>query len=166
MEVDKWYLSVFKRRSASSNHYHESTWVITKPNLYCTMILLPRPRCSCRSIYLTQTSKRSAHAATQPSDEGAAGPSNYYRRSTSTSSDTKGKSKDEGYRFPKKGRNGGEPDPFEILGIDRSSSQSEVKKQCTYPIPIVCVQRREGLIFRLQVGSPTSSGFFTSFIIA
>ena len=101
------------------------------------MTLLARHRCSCRSIYLAQSSKRSAHAAAQSSDDSQssnAGPSNYYRRSTSTPpADTKGKGKDDGYRFPKTGRSGGEPDPFEIMGIDRSSSQSEVKKQCMSP---------------------------------
>lgn len=79
---------------------------------------------------MVQSNQRSAHAAAQPSEEQSAGPSNYYRRSPPPPADVKGKGKDEGYRFPKKGRSGGEPDPFEIMSIDRSAPQSEIKKQC------------------------------------
>jgi hypothetical protein len=101
------------------------------------MTILARARCRCPRI--PNTTIRSAHAAAQPTDEAhaqsAAGPSNYYRRSTSSSSagpGSKGKSpeKENEYRFPLKGRMGGEPDPFEVMAIDRQATQSEVKKQC------------------------------------
>ncbi len=38
----------------------------------------------------------------------------------------------EQYRFPQMGRNGGSPDPFEVLGVERSASEKEVKQQCEY----------------------------------
>ena len=92
--------------------------------------------------------RRSAHAATAPKDqedENQAGPSNYYRRSDPTSSSGKGNGgssrvsgegigdgrRNNEYRFPKKGGKGGEPDPFEVMALDRTASQSDVKKQCT-----------------------------------
>lgn len=96
------------------------------------MIISVRSRCSCGLLRAPKTFNRSAHAAAQQSEENqaTAGPSNYYRRSP-PDMNGKGKGKaDEGYSFPKKGRNGGEPDPFEIMGVDRSAPQSEVKKQC------------------------------------
>jgi hypothetical protein len=107
------------------------------------MTLLTRSRCTCGILRSTNTSTRSAHAAAQPSEESqsTAGPSNYYRRSpqhasTNGNGNDKGKGKaEEGYRFPKKGRSGGEPDPFEIMGIDRSAPQSEVKRQCMLTHP-------------------------------
>jgi hypothetical protein len=83
---------------------------------------------------------RDAHAQAQPAqgeEEQQAGPSNYYRRSSDTRGHGKGKAKEQGqgqeteYRFPAKGKMGGEPDPFEVMSIERSASQSEVKKQCT-----------------------------------
>ncbi|UOH81097.1 hypothetical protein LQV05_003759 [Cryptococcus neoformans] len=33
------------------------------------------------------------------------------------------------YRFPEKGMNGGPPDPFEVMALDRSATQQEVKQQ-------------------------------------
>lgn len=36
----------------------------------------------------------------------------------------------DGYRFPERGRNGGAPDPFEVLALERSASQAQVKQQC------------------------------------
>jgi hypothetical protein len=96
-------------------------------------------------------SRRQAHAAARASEEEpVAGPSNYrYRRSggpgpengngNQTDRKGKGRAREQGqsggsgfqYSFPVKGRMGGEPDPFEVMAIDRSASQSEVKKQCT-----------------------------------
>lgn len=53
-----------------------------------------------------------------------------YRREPAAGT-RKGKEKDNSsYRFPDKGRNGGSPDPFEVLGLDRSASEAEVKRQC------------------------------------
>ncbi len=34
------------------------------------------------------------------------------------------------YRFPVNGRDGGAPDPFEVLGVDKSASDKEVKQHC------------------------------------
>ena len=36
----------------------------------------------------------------------------------------------EHYQFPLKAKDGGVPDPFEVLGVDRSASEKEVKQQC------------------------------------
>ncbi|KAK1926453.1 hypothetical protein DB88DRAFT_481884 [Papiliotrema laurentii] len=52
----------------------------------------------------------------------------------SSSSDRKGKGRardpsTENYRFPVKGRDGGPPGPFDILGLDRNASQAEIKSQ-------------------------------------
>ena len=139
------------------------------------MTLLARSRCSCGLLRGSKTTRRSAHAAAQPTEENqaTAGPSNYYRRSPTASSNssgnasTKGKGKAEDYTFPKKGRMGGEPDPFEIMGVDRSAPQSEVKKQCMFP-PLLVVRvydvRCETNV-RLQISFTTSSGLITSFFI-
>lgn len=84
--------------------------------------------------------RRNAHAAARPlEEESTAGPSNYRRSGPEIGSDRKGKGRARDqtqgteYRYPAKGRMGGEPDPFEVMAIDRSASQSEVKKQCTSP---------------------------------
>lgn len=90
------------------------------------------------ALSCTRTQRgRYAHAATAPSqdEENQAGPSNYYRSDASSSGPgSKGKSPDRGetneYRFPAKGRGGGPPDPFDVMALDRSASQAEVKKQC------------------------------------
>lgn len=45
----------------------------------------------------------------------------------------KGKAKDpltETYRFPTRGKNGGLPGPYEVLGLDKSASSAEIKSQC------------------------------------
>jgi hypothetical protein len=34
------------------------------------------------------------------------------------------------YRFPQSGRGGGPPDPFEVLGLDRSADEAQIKRQC------------------------------------
>jgi hypothetical protein len=34
------------------------------------------------------------------------------------------------YRFPKVGRRGGPPDPFDILGVTHSTSDRDIKKEC------------------------------------
>lgn len=34
------------------------------------------------------------------------------------------------YRFPEKGRRGGPPDPYEVLGLERSAGAGEIKSQC------------------------------------
>lgn len=61
--------------------------------------------------------------------------SNWHRhRVDSPSHPRKGKQRAnpfaEQYRFPQKGRDGGAPDPFEVLGVDKSASEKEVKQQC------------------------------------
>ncbi|RSH90356.1 hypothetical protein EHS25_001690 [Saitozyma podzolica] len=33
------------------------------------------------------------------------------------------------YRFPQSGRGGGPPDPFEVLGLDRSADEAQIKRQ-------------------------------------
>lgn len=57
--------------------------------------------------------RRYARAAAMPEDE--AGPSQ--RRNAD-------------YKFPEKGARGGPPDPFEILGLERSALPGEIKAKC------------------------------------
>ena len=127
------------------------------------MLALKRWRCT--PLHSSRHARRQAHTATAP-EVNQAGPSNYYRRSdpasnsdTATTDTGKGKSRskttptstpisrDEGtsgsssggkdeYRFPVKGRKGGEPDPFEVMALDRTASPSEVKKQCKLPLSL------------------------------
>jgi hypothetical protein len=36
------------------------------------------------------------------------------------------------YRFPRKGKRGGPPDPFEVLGVNHLTSDKDIKKECKY----------------------------------
>lgn len=58
--------------------------------------------------------RRYAHAAAMPEEE--AGPSRPHR--------------DADYKFPERGARGGPPDPFEILGLERSALPGEIKAKC------------------------------------
>lgn len=64
------------------------------------------------------------------------GSSSSYGASGSKAHPRKGKGRQDSlaqsYRFPEKGRNGGPPDPFEVMALDRSATQQEVKQQCKY----------------------------------
>lgn len=77
------------------------------------------------------TTSRFAHAARLPEDDTPsqpqAGPS--ATRIPSRPS-LKGKERASEYRFPEKGRSGGPPTPYEVLGLERSASDSEIKKTC------------------------------------
>lgn len=61
--------------------------------------------------------RRYAHAAAMPQDDAAAGPS---RRHAD-------------YTFPTRGKRGGPPDPFEVLGLERSALPGEIKAKCECP---------------------------------
>lgn len=59
--------------------------------------------------------RRYAHAAAM--EEDAAGPSRPQRRHAD-------------YTFPTRGARGGPPDPFEVLGLERSALPGEIKAKC------------------------------------
>lgn len=110
------------------------------------MLTLKRWRCTPSTIHISRNS-RAAHAAAATSrdeDENQAGPSTYNRRSPgskgrpSERDNTVGGEKE--YRYPAKGRAGGEPDPFEVMALDRTASQSAVKKQCTSPTNLAAMK--------------------------
>lgn len=111
---------------------------------------------SCRSVLLrslpvSQTvriSWRSAHAAARSIEddhdhhESEAGPSlSFSTRADpgpqSPSRMRKGKEREHpapihDYQFPTSGQHGGRPDPFEILAINRSATDREIKQQCEH----------------------------------
>lgn len=96
---------------------------------------------------------RFAHAARLPADDeqpAEAGPSRTRRARPSH----KGKERvvDSDYRFPEKGRNGGPPNPYEVLGLERSASDSEIKQTCKLIVTL-------DLIGRLPPSHDTPSGF-------
>lgn len=64
------------------------------------------------------SSRRYAHAAAMPEEE--AGPSRPHRNAD--------------YKFPERGARGGPPDPFEILGLERTALPGEIKAKCE-PLP-------------------------------
>lgn len=41
----------------------------------------------------------------------------------------------EEYIFPKRGSHGGAPDPFEVLGLERTADEGDIKKKCASPPP-------------------------------
>jgi hypothetical protein len=61
---------------------------------------------------------------------------------------------------------GGEPDPFEVMSIERSASQSEVKKQCTSNHRYKAHVSHHTLTGRLPLGSTPPSGLFSPFFLA
>jgi hypothetical protein len=36
----------------------------------------------------------------------------------------------DGYRFPTKGRRGGAPDPFEVLGVTPTTCDKDIREEC------------------------------------
>lgn len=77
---------------------------------------------------------RNAHTAAMSDDSLDQGSSSSYGDSASQAHLGKGKGRQDSlaqsYRFPEKGMNGGPPDPFEVMALDRSATQQEVKQQC------------------------------------
>ncbi|EJT49207.1 hypothetical protein A1Q1_01688 [Trichosporon asahii var. asahii CBS 2479] len=65
--------------------------------------------------------RRYAHAAAMPEEE--AGPSRPHR--------------DADYKFPERGARGGPPDPFEILGLERSALPGEIKAKSDYKLALI-----------------------------
>lgn len=82
------------------------------------------------------TWRRKAQTAAMSDDSLNQGSSSSYGASGSKAHPRKGKGRQDSlaqsYRFPEKGRNGGPPDPFEVMALDRSATQQEVKQQCKY----------------------------------
>ncbi|WWD22112.1 hypothetical protein CI109_106601 [Kwoniella shandongensis] len=80
---------------------------------------------------------RQAHSAAQPGSGPASNQAsssyNPAGNSESRAHPRKGKQRSDGlaesYRFPEKGKNGGPPDPFEVMALDRSASEQQVKQQ-------------------------------------
>jgi hypothetical protein len=73
------------------------------------------------------TGRRFAHAAAAAAAE-----------ARPASGQVKGKERAHDYQFPTRGRHGGPPDPYEILGLDRSASDRDIKQQCERAIvPVV-----------------------------
>ncbi|WWC87007.1 uncharacterized protein L201_001889 [Kwoniella dendrophila CBS 6074] len=97
---------------------------------------------SCHS-YITHryASTASIESNSEPSSSSAAQYTYTRRKATdndgnnsSSSSNRKGKGKStnslaDTYRFPEKGRLGGAPDPFEVMGLETGATETEVKKQ-------------------------------------
>lgn len=79
------------------------------------------------------TWRRNAQTAAMSDDSLNQGSSSSYGASGSQAHPRKGKGRQDSlaqsYTFPEKGRNGGPPDPFEVMALDRSATQQEVKQQ-------------------------------------
>lgn len=74
---------------------------------------------------------RYAHAARMPEPdqdepEARAGPSHTSKQRAGVNSSHRTQ---EDYTFPKRGRNGGAPDPYEVLGLERSADEGDIKKK-------------------------------------
>lgn len=82
---------------------------------------------------------KSAHAASAeiPNENQASSSNSHSQPPHDYSHPRKGKQRDQdSYRFPARGSRGGLPDPFEVLGLDRSASDKEIKQQCETRIDI------------------------------
>ena len=83
---------------------------------------------------------RQAHAARLPSEDDdvdhsqEAGPSRLSASTQHRVRSLKGKERETEipYCFPQRSRRGGPPDPYEILALERTASEGEIKRRCEF----------------------------------
>ncbi|KAK8846828.1 hypothetical protein IAR55_005916 [Kwoniella newhampshirensis] len=104
--------------------------MVIRSCIWFPSILISPQRLACLNYRL-------AHSAALPgADSSSDHASSSYIRPGNTESQAhprKGKQRSDSlaqtYRFPETGKNGGPPDPFEVMALDRSASEQQVKQQ-------------------------------------
>lgn len=120
-------------RTRLSDTQQDTTRAYDKHHSAQAQMLRFCPACRLSKVGISPRLSRSAHAAAaQQETPRSTEPIRPFTPNPHVLNKGKGREreKDSDYRFPERGSSGGLPDPFEVLGLDRTASHEDVKRQC------------------------------------